>query len=134
MSSVQTAAVAAATLLGAVIVFQLALAAGAPWGRMAYGGRATQGDGTLSRRHRFASGMAALALTAAMWVVLAAGSVVSQGSVSDSALTITTWVLAVLFVMNTVGNLAGEHPMERWGAGTVAALLAGLCVVLALGS
>ena len=74
-----------------------------------------------------------MALTAALWVVLAAGSFVSQGSVSDSALTVVLWVLACLFVINTVGNLAGEHPLERWGAGTVTALLTALCVVLALG-
>ena len=39
--------VAAACLLGVVVLFQLALAVGAPWGAAAYRGRAAQDDGRL---------------------------------------------------------------------------------------
>ena len=54
--------------------------------------------------YRFASGVAALTLLGAMWVVLA---------------------------LNTLGNARGRHPVERWAAGTVTALLAVLCAVMA---
>jgi hypothetical protein len=45
----------------------------------------------------------------------------------------TLWCLVVLFAVNTVGNLRGRHPFERWGQGTVAALLAVLCALIAVG-
>jgi hypothetical protein len=55
------------------------------------------------------------------------------GSVSGTrALTLACWGLAVLFALNTVSNLAGRHPVERWGMGTLTASLAVLCFLLAL--
>ena len=40
-------AVVPACLIGLVVTFQIALAAGAPWGAVAYGRRAERDDGTL---------------------------------------------------------------------------------------
>ena len=53
-----------ATLLLIQVVFQLALAAGAPWGRAAWGG---QNDGVLPVGFRVASGIAAVVW---LWVLL----------------------------------------------------------------
>ena len=128
----QTASVVAAALLGVVIAFQLALASGAPWGALAYGGRAAQSDGRLRRGHRMASGVTCIVLAGAWWVVLAAGAVIDRGPLSAGTLRTITWVLAVLFLLNTAGNAAGRHPLERWGAGTVTALLSILCVFIAV--
>jgi hypothetical protein len=66
-----------------------------------------------------------------MWVVLASVSIVGRGPVSLAVLTVILWCLAALFGLNTLGNSRGGHPVERWGAGTVTALLAILCALIA---
>jgi hypothetical protein len=127
----QVIAVLAVTLLALAAAFQLGLAAGAPWGAVAYGGTAVSGDGSLPRAYRLGSGVAALVLFSAMWVVLASAEIVASGSVSTAVLKVTLWCLASLFALNTLGNARGRHPLERWGAGTVTAFLSILCAVMA---
>lgn len=123
--------VAAACLIGVVVVFQLALAAGAPWGAAAYGGRAAQDDGRLPTRYRVASAGTAVVLTGALWLLLAASEVISAAPLSENVLGVGVWVLVGLFALNTVGNLAGRHPVERWGAGGITAVLTILCAWIA---
>ena len=50
---------------------------------------------------------------------------------SGSVLTVMLWCLTAVLALNTLGNARGRHPVERWGAGTVTALLAVLCAVMA---
>ena len=123
---------AAACLLALVVHFQLALAAGAPWGAAAYGGRAAQDDGRLPARYRVASAGTAVILAGALWLVLAAGAVISPTRVSENLLGVGAWVLVGLFALNTAGNLAGRHPAERWGAGGITAVLTVVCAWVAL--
>ncbi len=129
--NIETVALVAAALLALAVAFQVGLAAGAPWGAAAYGGRAVPGDGALPVAYRCASGVAALMLFGAMWVVLASGSLVGRGPLSDSVLTTLLWCLTAVLVLNTFGNVRGRHPVERWGAGIVTAVLALLCAVMA---
>jgi len=117
-------------LLGAA--FQLALSAGAPWASAAYGGRAALADGRLPSRYRAASLITAVVLVAIGWLLLLRGGVVGSAS-GNSALTVACWGFALLFAVNTVGNLAGRHPLERWGMGALTACLTVLCVLLAIG-
>jgi hypothetical protein len=130
MSEVKVGVVAAC-LLGVVVLFQLALAAGAPWGAAAYGGRAARDDGRLPIRYRVASAGTAVVLTGALWLVLAAGAVISAPLASKNLLGVGAWVLVGLFALNTVGNLVGRHPIERWGAGGITAVLTILCAWIA---
>jgi hypothetical protein len=130
---VQVAAVGSACLIGFVIVFQVALAAGAPWGAVAYGGRFVEDEGELPTRYRVISAVAALALSGVAWLVLAAGSEIGRGPVSEGVLTATMWAAAALFAVNTLGNLSGKHPVERFGASALTAVLTGLCLVIAVG-
>lgn len=130
---VQIAAVASACLIALVVAFQVALAAGARWGAAAYGGRFAQHDGRLPTRYRASSAAAALALSGAAWLVLVAGSVIGSGPLPGAILTATMWALAALFALNTLGNLSGRHPVERFGAGALTAVLTVLCLVIALG-
>lgn len=67
-----------------------------------------------------------------MWLILGAGSVVAQGPVSNRLLGVGAWVLVVLFSLNTVGNLRGTDPLERWGPSTLTTVLAILCAVIAV--
>jgi hypothetical protein len=124
--------VVAACLLVVVVLFQFALAAGAPWGAAAYGGRAVQDDGRLPTRYRVASAGTAFILTGALWLVLAAGAVISSTPLSENVLGVGVWILVGLFALNTVGNLAARHPVERWGAGGITAVLTLLCAWIAL--
>jgi hypothetical protein len=126
-------ALLAVALLLLAAAFQVGLAAGAPWGDAAYGGLVTSSDGVLPRKYRLTSGVAALVLIGVVWVVLASASVVGRGPVSPAVLTVVLWCLAALFAVNTLGNLRGRHPVERWGAGTTTALLAILVGLLAAG-
>jgi hypothetical protein len=128
----QGLALAACGLLLIGAVFQLALCVGAPWAAAAYGGRAALADGRLPGKYRVASMSTALVLVAIGWLLLLRGGVVGSASES-SALTAACWGFAVLFALNTAGNLAGRHPVERWGMGALTGCLTVLCVVLALG-
>ena len=91
------------------------------------GGRAATVDGVLQRPYR------AIALGSAVVVVLAAWVVLGRANVTpiflgSQALAWAAWVIAGLLVLNTVSNLTGRHPLERWGMASitlVAALLVG---------
>ena len=119
-------------LLALAAAFQIGLAAGAPWGAVAYGGRVVSADGTLLWRYRVGSAVAAVVLLGAIWVVLAAVSVLDRGPVPSSVLTGALWCLVAIFALNTLGNARGRHPLERWGAGTVTGLLTVLNALIAM--
>jgi hypothetical protein len=129
--NIQLLALLAAALLTLSAAFQIGLAAGAPWGAVAYGGRAISGSRAVPRAYRLGSSVAALVLLGAMWVVLASVDIVSRGAVPSAALTAMLWCLVPLFVLNTIGNSRGLHPVERWGASTLTATLAVLCALIA---
>jgi hypothetical protein len=125
-------AIAACGLLLLGAAFQVGLGAGAPWAAAAYGGRAALADGRLPGKYRAASLITAVVLIGISAVLLLRGGVVGSAS-ENSALTLACWVFAALFAVNTLGNLAGRHPWERWGMGTLTACLTVLCVLLAIG-
>jgi hypothetical protein len=125
-------AIAACGLLLPGVAFQLGLSTGAPWAAAAYGGRVALADGRLPSRYRTASLITAVVLIAIGWLLLVRGGVVGSAS-GNSALALACWAFALLFAVNTVGNLAGRHPLERWGMGALTACLTVLCVLLAIG-
>ena len=122
----------AASLLALSAAFHVGLAAGAPWGSAAYGGRALSHDGALTRPYRVGSAIAASVLLGAMWIVLAAGAVIDRGPVPTTFLSVVLWALVPLFALNTLANARGRHPVERWGAGSITALLTVLCALVAI--
>jgi hypothetical protein len=107
-------AVIAAGLLLVGVGFQGALAAGAPWAAAAYGGRAVRPNGTLPTRYRVSSAFTVVVLLATGCLVLLRGGVIGTVDPAAGWLSAVMWALAGLFVVNTVGNLAGRHPAERW--------------------
>jgi hypothetical protein len=123
------AAILAVVLLGVIVVFQLALALGAPWGAAAWGG---QNPGVLPRRLRIASGVVAVVVYPAVIAVVLA----SSGLIGDDWLpvngTVLMWVLAGLLALGGLMNFASRSRPERtWGA---VALTIGLCcAIVALG-
>jgi hypothetical protein len=95
----QATAAALATLGG----FQLALAAGAPWGRAAYGGAH---PGALPRHLRTVSGVAALGYGTGVALI-----VCRAGSARVRARAFTT--LSVVMTVGTIANGASPSLVER---------------------
>jgi len=126
MTSVELAAVAAAVLLIAVSGFQAALAAGLPLGEATMGGRATTVDGVLQPPYRAIALGSALVLLMTAWIVLARAGTLPV-FLGGQALVWGAWVVAGFLALNTLTNLSGRHPLERWGMASIT-LLAGLLV------
>lgn len=125
---IRTVAVAAAVvLLAGLAVFQLLLAAGAPLGRAAWGGRHRTLPATLRRASLAAVGV----LAAAAWVVLARAGTLPPGP-EPLWIRAAAWVFGAYFTFNTVANAVSRSPAERVVMTPVAALLAASFVVVAL--
>jgi hypothetical protein len=125
----EIAAIVAVTLLGVVVVFQIALALGAPLGEAAWGGRHA---GVLPKRLRIASGLAALLVYP--FIILA---VLGSASLIDMAFPpgnggAMMWVLCGLFALGGVANFASRSTLERYWA-PVSMGIAICCAVIALG-
>ena len=127
MTLVELAGLAAAVLMAAVAVFQFALAAGLPLGEATMGGRADTLDGVLVPRFRAFAVVSAVVLVLAAWLVLGrAGSV--PAFLDGQALAVAAWIITGFLALNTLTNLSGRHPLERWGMAAVSlvsALLVG---------
>ena len=122
----QTAGVLAAVGFLVIAVFQVALAAGAPLGRAAWGGAVAR----LPSRLRRASAVSAL-----IWLVAA---VVILGRVGIEIVplpavvtTVGAWVLVVVSVLGAIVNFASSGSWERFGWGPLALVLAFLSLVVA---
>lgn len=120
------AAILAAAGFALLALFQLAVAAGAPFGRASWGGAH---EGVLPPNLRAASAVAALVWTVAALVVLGR---VDLGLLSGSWLGWAVWVLVGLLVVGVVMNAASRSRWERFGWAPFALVLAALCVVVAL--
>lgn len=122
---VKAAASVAAGLLAAFAAFQAALAAGAPWGGLAWGGAES---GQLGDALRVASGVSAVALVWMAMVLLTRGGVIAGARVVPSRhLALGTWMIVAFMALNTLGNLASGNPFEQ----LVAAPTTGLVAVIA---
>jgi hypothetical protein len=128
---VETVAMLAAVLFGALALFQVALALGAPWGAFAYGGRAIREDGTLPITYRLASAVAAVVLVLFAIVILTRAGVI--GTAGDSTLvSVLSWVIVAFLVLNTLSNVSGKHWIERFVFGGITVVLAVLCAIVAV--
>lgn len=109
-----------------IAAFQVALAAGAPFGRAAWGGAHER----LPRNLRVAS-----AVAAGVWVLVAlivlAGAGFEASPISVSVADRATWVVAGLLLVGAVMNFISRSRSERLIWGPVALVLAGLTVFVA---
>ena len=104
----------AALLLVANALFQLALAAGVPWGNAAYGGKVAQEDGSLPTHYRTMSLVSAMFMGILILVILSASGIVTSSPLSTG---VTVWACrgaSMLFALNTAGNLTSGSKVERW--------------------
>jgi hypothetical protein len=115
---VELASLAAAGLLAGVVVFQVALAGGLPLGEATMGGRAATVKGVLTPPYRALAAASAVVLVFAAWIVLARAGLVSA-PLGGRTLAWSAWAVAVLMGLNTMSNLSGRHPVERWGMASI---------------
>jgi hypothetical protein len=100
---------ATAGSFGLVVVFQLALVAGAPWGSAAYGGAES---GRLPGELRVAS-----ALQALIWILAGLTALSRGGLTSPVPYTFSRpgmWALTALLAIGAVMNAASPSPWERY--------------------
>jgi hypothetical protein len=126
-SVARKAAIAATVVLAGLAVFQLLLAAGAPWGEAAWGGAT---EGTLPTRLRVGSAVSiAVYAVAALLLLRRAGFRVRW--VPPGLARTGSWVLVVLLALGALANFSSSSPWERFLLGPITAVLAGLCLVVA---
>ena len=123
------AAIVAVGLLGVVGMFQVALAAGAPWGAAAWGGRY---GGVLPPPLRIASGVAGILV-----YPLIALYILDSASLIDLTWLRRTmpgmWVVAAFFTLGAVANFASRSRIERiWGPLSLAIAVCSAIIALKL--
>ncbi|QNO37594.1 hypothetical protein H4J02_00635 [Protaetiibacter sp. SSC-01] len=125
------AAVAAAALYAGIVAFQLALAAGVPWGRAAYGGQRDD----LPASMRVSSGVAAVLWAGFALIVLRRVGLVGWAPLPDAWLPAAVWVAAALAGLSVVLNAITRSRIERaiWLPASVLLLAATLALALTAG-
>ncbi len=123
------AAAVALVVFGGLVVFQIALALGAPWGRAAYGG---QNLGRLPGSLRIASVVAAVVWAGVALVVARHGGIPVWAPLPDAWLPVAIWVIVGLLAISVVLNAITRSRLERaiWLPVTLVMLAAALTVAL----
>jgi hypothetical protein len=122
-----TAAVVVWVLLAALAVFQIALVAGAPLGRFAWGGGST----VLPTRLRVGSAVSVAIYAVIAWVVAGSVSLRSEPA-DDGGSDLGIWLLTAYFTLGVVMNAASRSRPERMVMTPVALVLAVCCLLIAL--
>jgi hypothetical protein len=103
------AAIVTGVLLLGLVLFQIALAVGAPFGHAAYGGQSAE----LSTSLRISSAVAAIIWSAAALIVLRRGGVTGWAPLPDAWLGVVVWVLVGLSVVAVIMNAITPSALER---------------------
>jgi hypothetical protein len=126
--STQITAIVFACLIVVVGLFQLALAAGMPWGKLAMGGRF---PGRFPPAMRVTAVVQAAVLGVLALVVLArAGLVLPTWNVASTKL---IWIAVAVSVLSAIANLATPSKWERILWAPIAVALTVCSLVVALG-
>ena len=126
-STGRRAALMVAGLLALLVAFQVALAAGAPLGRAAWGGK----HATLPIGLRLATVVAVAIYTAGGLVVLRRAGY-RIGLLSPTAARRGTWLFATVLGLSALTNLASHSGWERFLMAPMALVLAALATVVAV--
>jgi len=121
------AATLAAIGFASLAVFQLAIAAGAPWGHAAWGGE----NAHLSAAQQGASAVAAVIYVAAALCVLCRAGVVSRARSDAAIFRWGTWFFVAAMAIGALPNLASQSRWENFIFGPLALVLSALCFVVA---
>lgn len=124
---VQVCAILATAILGGLAVFQVALVAGAPIGRYAWGGQ----HRVLPRNLRIGSAVSVILYTVFAYVALARAGLAAP-MISASFTNVAAWVLTAYFAVGIVMNGISRSRPERLTMTPVALVLAALYLLLSL--
>ncbi|MGU3643667.1 hypothetical protein ACLBXX_01765 [Microbacterium sp. C23T] len=120
------AAVIACLVLGGLAVLQICVAAGAPWGRLVWGGA----HRVLPRGLRIASAASVLLYAGFAGVLLSRAGMLPGGD--SIAVRILTWVLFAYFAVGVVMNAVSRSRAERLTMTPVCLVLAASTLAIAL--
>jgi hypothetical protein len=123
------ASIVFAVATAGVILFQAALAAGAPWGAYAMGGAF---PGRLPPRMRVAAAIQGIILAVVAMVVLASAGVIELALVASMSWLI--WAVVALCVVAVIANAASRSAGERRVWLPVSLVLLASSLIVALGS
>ncbi|MEV4953675.1 hypothetical protein [Paenarthrobacter nitroguajacolicus] len=121
-------AILACIILGCLAVFQVALAAGAPLGRFAWGGQ----HDVLPQKLRVGS-VVSIVLYALFGYTALAKAGLAPVLVSETFTDIFMWVLTAYFILGVAMNAISRSKPERFVMTPVALVLAVLFLLLSLG-
>lgn len=121
------ALVVALTVLTALAILQLLVAAELPYGRFVWGGT----HSVLPRRLRVGSALSVLVYAGLAAVLLSRAGVLSGGE--SAAVSVLTWVAFAFFAASVLLNGISRNPAERWTMTPASILLAAATLVIALG-
>jgi hypothetical protein len=124
------AAIAACPILAGLAILQVALAAGAPLGRYAWGG---QHDGVLPARLRVGSLSSVLVYALIALVLLRRADVLAAGP-SEGVVRVSAWVVTGYLLVGTVMNALSRSRAERNVMTPMAAALFALSLLVAVGA
>ncbi|MCU1445794.1 hypothetical protein [Cryobacterium sp.] len=124
---VTAAAVLFCVLMAGFALFQMALIAGAPLGRFAWGGQ----DRVLPVQKRVGS-VISIGLYVVFGVVVLQRAGLAEVIPWPAALAVATWVLAGYFVLGVGLNALSKSRPERWTMAPLSAVLAALTIIVAL--
>jgi hypothetical protein len=122
------AAVLICVVLGLLTVFQVLLIAGLPLGRYAWGGQSE----VLPRKLRIGSVVSILLYVLFAIIVLDAATLTDVFA-SAAFTSVAMWVLTAYFALGIVLNAISRSKPERVTMTPVSVVLAGLCLVVAIG-
>jgi hypothetical protein len=120
------AALAATAILGALALFQLALIAGAPTGRFAWGGQ----HRVLPTKLRIGSVVSIVLYAIFAVIILQRANLISI--IPDAITSVGIWILTAYFFLGIVMNAISRSKPERNLMTPVSAVLAVLCLLVAL--
>lgn len=123
---IAVALIVALALLAVGVVFQVALVAGMPWGRFAWGGS----HRVLPQRLRIGSAIAVVLYLAFSLLLLSRAGVLPGGD--SVVIVVLTWVLFAYFAVGVVMNAISRSRPERWTMTPVCAMLALVTLIIAL--
>jgi hypothetical protein len=109
MITTRRVAIVATALLALIVAFQVALAAGAPWGNAAYGGQPAH----LNASFRVSSVIAAVFWAGAALVVLRRVGYRVWAPLPARALPVAVWVLFALSLISVIMNGITPSSIER---------------------
>jgi hypothetical protein len=116
----------ACAVLAALALFQLALIAGAPLGRFAWGGQ----DQVLPARRKAGSAVSIVLYVVFVLVILQSVGLITL--LPAVVAQVATWVVAAVFFASFVMNGISRSPSERAVMAPVSLALAAICVFLAV--